>query len=102
MACNGDITARRGCYRHTFHQTLRSQQSLAVAALQSFSVPSQRSPSGVWAMELMPPFTKPSRIFHDVCAYWLMSSDVSEAKARGHTAAITNATRGQVFGGLVS
>src|SRR5260221_5300571 len=33
------------------------------------SVPSQRYPSGVWAIEVTLPLEKPSRIFHDVWAY---------------------------------
>src|SRR3974390_3108510 len=29
----------------------------------------------------MPPWVKPSRTFHDVCAYWLISNDGSSEKA---------------------
>src|SRR5215467_9658563 len=37
-------------------------------------------------MELMAPFTKPSRTFQGVCAYWLTSSAGFSASAPGHTA----------------
>ena len=37
-------------------------------------------------MELITPLVNPSRIFHDVCAYWLMSSDGSNANAQAHHA----------------
>src|SRR5689334_6559193 len=33
----------------------------------------------------MSPLVKPSRYFHDACAYWLMSSAGSSAKAHEHT-----------------
>ncbi len=45
------------------------------------SVASQRYPSGVCAIWWIVPATKPSRIFHAVCAYWLTSSDGSSANA---------------------
>src|SRR5688500_3961576 len=35
-------------------------------------------------MELIVPWTKPSRIFHDLCAYWLMSSVGSNANEQVH------------------
>src|SRR5215469_16717394 len=50
------------------------------------SVPSQRYPSGVWAIKWSSPLLKPSRTFHDLCAYWLMSSEGSSAEAQTHHA----------------
>src|SRR4029077_1479472 len=57
------------------------------------SVPSQRYPSGVCAIAWIWPLVKPSRTFHAVCAYWLTSSDGSNAKAQGHAASNTPASR---------
>src|SRR5258707_15196376 len=37
-------------------------------------------------MEVIVPFVNPSRIFHAVCAYWLMSSAGFSATADGHHA----------------
>src|ERR1700720_3822337 len=47
------------------------------------AVPTQRYPSGVWAIERMEPLTKPSRIFQAVCAYWLTSSAGFSANVQG-------------------
>src|SRR5262249_9194902 len=43
-------------------------------------------------MELISPLEKPSRTFHAVCAYWLTSSDGSNAWAEGHHASSMTAT----------
>src|SRR6185503_10906097 len=45
------------------------------------SVPSQRYPSGVCAIERMKPLENPSMVFHALCAYWLTSRDGFSAKA---------------------
>src|ERR1700756_2888274 len=37
-------------------------------------------------MEVIVPFVNPSRIFHAVCAYWLMSSAGFSAHTHGHHA----------------
>src|SRR5215467_948305 len=37
-------------------------------------------------MDWMGPLPKPSRTFHAVCAYWLISSDGSTANAQAHPA----------------
>src|SRR6266849_2971142 len=42
-------------------------------------------------MELTIPAAKPSRIFHDVCAYWLTSSSGFRAKAQVQHASRTSA-----------
>src|SRR3954447_250347 len=43
-------------------------------------------------MDLMSPLEKPSRIFHAVCAYWLISSTGFNANAERHNASSTPAT----------
>src|SRR5215469_2719186 len=45
-------------------------------------VPTQRYPSVVCAIDSTVPSGKPSRIFHDLCAYWLISSAGSRASAQ--------------------
>src|SRR5262249_42432670 len=41
----------------------------------------------------MAPLVNPSRILHDVCAYWLTSSAGFNANATGHTASMPASTR---------
>ena len=55
-------------------------------------MPSHRYPSGVCAIERIAPLVNPSRTLHPVCAYWLMSSDGSRAKAQAHHASTMPAT----------
>src|SRR5271166_924675 len=43
-------------------------------------------------MALIIPLVNPSRNFHDVCAYWLMSSEGSRAAAQAHHASTTPAS----------
>src|SRR4029450_26384 len=50
------------------------------------SVPSQRYPSAVCAIDRIMPSETPSPFFHAVCAYWLTSRDGSSAKAQGQPA----------------
>src|SRR5437667_11441502 len=43
-------------------------------------------------MSRISPLVKPSRIFHDVCAYWLISKAGFNPNAEGHDARITQAS----------
>src|SRR5262245_34579350 len=43
-------------------------------------------------MPRITPLVKPSRIFHDVCAYWLTSSAGFKANAPGHHASSVHAS----------
>src|SRR5579862_955732 len=46
----------------------------------------------------MSPLARPSRTFHAVCAYWLMSSDGSKAKApRQHASRMPSAIRACLY-----
>src|ERR1700686_1573003 len=73
MALEGRGCSGGGCQR-TFRTPSKRYKPKAV--------PSQRYPSGVWAIERMEPLAKPSRIFQDVCAYWLPSSAGVSANAQ--------------------
>ena len=46
----------------------------------------------------MVPLVKPSQVLQAVCAYWLTSSEVSEAKAQAQDASKMDSNRGALVG----
>src|SRR5262249_35247191 len=82
MMLEGSCCSRGGCQAALRTPSKRNRPRL---------VPSQRYPSGVWAIELIRPWMNPSRVLQAVCAYCLRSSAGFRANAEGHEAT-THAT----------